>query len=489
MSDWLILVDQVRDLRQAETPHKVMLVRDYLARPQLFDGRRPIVINLSRSYAYQSSGYYAGLLAEARGQRTMPTVQTMLELSRKALYRPALPELEEVLNADAAKWARDADPAAPFKLLVVFGQADQAGYARFSRLLFDWFRCPVIEVAVVPGEWWRIDRLRPISIARLSGEQRVFALEQMQRHTTRAWRTPRVRGPLRWTLAVLHNPREALPPTKRASLERLAHVGARMGIEVEPIQKADFPRLAEFDALFIRETTSIDNHTYRFARRAEQEGMPVIDDTQSMIRCTNKVYLKEVLEAARVPMPVSVVLAGPKDLDKAEQVLGYPLVLKIPDGSFSRGVHKLANRATAEALARTLFKDTDLLLAQEFMPTTFDWRVGVLGGEPLFASQYLMARNHWQIINHRADGKVIEGGFKTFAVADAPAEVIDVAVRAARCIGTGLYGVDLKQNERGVFVIEINDNPNLDTAIEGAVIKDDLWKRLLSWFLDRLEGR
>ncbi|KAA5605253.1 RimK family protein [Roseospira marina] len=487
MTDWLILIDQPRDLSQGDTPHKVMTVREYLARPQLFDGRRPGVINLSRSYAYQSSGYYAALLAEARGHRTLPTVQTMLELSRKALYKAALPDLEESLNEGVGKL--DAPPAEPFKLLVVFGQAEVAGYARFARLLFDWFRCPVIEVAVQPGAWWRIDRLRPLAPSRLNAEQRAFMFEQLGRYTTRAWRGPKARVPARWSLAVLHNPRDAMPPTKVASLERLAHVGARMGIEVEPIQKGDFARLAEFDALFIRETTNIDNHTYRFARRAEQEGMPVIDDTQSMIRCTNKVYLKEVLEAAGLPMPDSLVLATPADLARAEERLGFPLVLKVPDGSFSRGVHKIESRAALAERARALFADTDLLLAQTFMPTTFDWRVGVLGGEPLFASQYLMAKNHWQIINHRADGKVIEGGFKTFAVEDAPAEVIDIAVRATRPIGNGLYGVDLKQNEQGVFIIEINDNPNLDTAIEGAVLKDALWRRLLEWFLARLERR
>ncbi|MQX36221.1 RimK family protein [Roseospira navarrensis] len=487
MTDWLILTDQSRDIPQGETPHKVMTVREYLARPQLFEGRRPGIINLSRSYAYQSSGYYAALLAEARGHRALPTVQTMLELSRKALYRAALPDLEESLNALVPKL--DDPPSAPFKLLVVFGQAEAAGYARFARLLFDWFRCPIIEVAVRPGPWWRIERLRPLSPMRLTGEVRTFFFDQLARYTTRAWRGPKVRVPARWSLAVLHSPREAMAPSKTSSLERLAQVGARMGVEVEPIQKTDFARLAEFDALFIRETTNIDTHTYRFARRAEQEGMPVIDDTQSMIRCTNKVYLKELLEAARLPMPDSLVLAGAADLARAEARLGFPLVLKVPDGSFSRGVHKIDSRDTLAERARALFKDTDLLLAQAFMPTTFDWRVGVLGGRPLFACQYLMARNHWQIINHRADGSVVEGRFRTFAVEDAPADVIDIAVRATRAIGDGLYGVDLKQNDRGVFVIEINDNPNMDTAIEGAVLKDELWRRLLTWFLERLERR
>jgi glutathione synthase/RimK-type ligase-like ATP-grasp enzyme len=54
-------------------------------------------------------------------------------------------------------------------------------------------------------------------------------------------------------------------------------------------------------------------------------------------------------------------------------------------------------------------------------------------------------------------------------------------------MGEGLSGVDLKQNDRGVFVIEVNDNPNMDTAIEGAVIKDLLLEKLLDWFLAKLE--
>ena len=50
---------------------------------------------------------------------------------------------------------------------------------------------------------------------------------------------------------------------------------------------------AEYDALFIRETTAINDHTYRFAKRAESEGMVVIDDPQSILRCTNKIFLAD----------------------------------------------------------------------------------------------------------------------------------------------------------------------------------------------------
>ena len=65
MTGWVILVDQPKDLPNADTPHKVITTSEYLARPKLFDLSRPKLINLSRSYAYQSKGYYASLLAEA----------------------------------------------------------------------------------------------------------------------------------------------------------------------------------------------------------------------------------------------------------------------------------------------------------------------------------------------------------------------------------------------------------------------------------------
>ncbi|MGE3998114.1 MAG: RimK family alpha-L-glutamate ligase, partial [Variibacter sp.] len=134
------------------------------------------------------------------------------------------------------------------------------------------------------------------------------------------------------------------------------------------------------------------------------------------------------------------------------------------------------------------FEETDLLLAQKFMPTEYDWRVGVLSGEPLFVCQYRMARGHWQIVKHRADGSSSEGGFRTFGLDQAPRDIIDVAVRAAKPIGDGFYGVDLKQTGDGtVVVMEVNDNPNLEHGIEDAVTKDEVWVKVLQWFINRFE--
>jgi glutathione synthase/RimK-type ligase-like ATP-grasp enzyme len=485
MTGWVILVDQPKDFPNADTPHKVIMTSEYLARPRLFEVGRPKLLNLSRSYAYQSKGYYASLLAEARGHRVVPTVETMLELREAKLYEHALPELEDELNRSARK--ADFQPEGEFKFLVCFGIARDSRFESFGRLLFDWFRCPALEITVEPGRWLTIDRIRPRTLTRLENGEGTFFRECLHLHTKREWRDPKARTVAKYDLAVLHDPNEKMPPSSVASIKYFAKIAERLSVDVEPITRRQLAELAEYDGLFIRETTSIDNHTYRFARRAWQEGMPVIDDPISMIRCTNKVFLMELLGSNQVPMPQTVMLADIGDLPKAMDELGLPLVVKIPDGSFSRGIHKVSTPEEFRRIADELFEETDLLLAQKFLPTEFDWRVGILAGEPLFVCQYRMARGHWQIVKHHPDGSSREGGFRTFDLDQAPPEVIDVAVRAAKPIGDGLYGVDLKQTDTGIVVMEVNDNPNLEHGIEDSVGKDEVWIRLLKWYIDRFE--
>ena len=64
-----------------------------------------------------------------------------------------------------------------------------------------------------------------------------------------------------------------------------------------------------------------------------------------------------------------------------------------------------------------------------------------------------------------------------------------VSLRAANLIGDGLYGVDLKQTQKGVVVIEVNDNPNIDAGVEDKVLKDELYRILIADFVERLDRR
>ncbi|BCH25879.1 RimK family protein [Mesorhizobium sp. L-8-3] len=481
---WVILTGRQNDIDQVATPHKIITNRDYLAHPALFRGQRPKVINLSNNYGYQSRGYYASLLASSRGHRVIPTVETMIDLSERKLYEHALPELEVALN----KCRKDLGGSFPSRVPIFFGIGPSKAWDRFAKQLFDWFRAPALEVSIRDSaERATIRKVGFLPLARMTDPEEKRFVDCLDTYTSREWRDTKTRTPARYTFATLVDPQEQLPPSEIASLRYWARIAEKMGVEVEPITRRDLAKLANYDALFIRETTSISNHTYRFARRAQQEGMPVIDDPLSMIRCTNKVYLNELMTYNKVPTPPTVMIAGPADFEVAAQTLGFPLVLKIPDSAFSRGVKKVQDFHQLKTLATTWMEDSDLLIAQKFVPTEYDWRVGVLGGQPLFAVHYLMAKKHWQIVNHERAGKPDQGGIKTFTLKDTPAHVVETAVRAASCIGDGLYGVDLKETRDGVFVIEVNDNPNLDHGCEDSGEKDEVWVRLTQWFLDRLE--
>lgn len=484
MSGWLIVVDRLVDLPFEAGRHPAVRTRDYILNPPPARRTPPKILNLSRSYGYQTLGYYASLLAEARGQKVIPSVTTILELKRRNAYAYALPELEQTLIRTIRRLAEP--PQASFRLFLALGTCDDPRFARFARQVYDWFRCPLLEVFVQQAEPWRIRKIAPVSVHELGEAGKRQLAAAIDAHMREPWRSPKARVQPRFTLAVLADPREELPPSDIPTLRHFARIAEPMGLGVEVIGRKDLDRIPEFDALWIRETTNIDHHTFRFAVRAEQEGLPVIDDPASIMRCTNKVYLAELMQANQVPTPRTVILSSAREIDALEAQIPYPIVLKIPDGSFSRGVAKCANRGELERMLLGMLEDSDLILAQEFMPTEYDWRVGVLDGEPLFVSQYLMAKKHWQIVRHAENGKAVEGGFRTLAMAATPREVLDTAVRAARLVGRGLYGVDLKQNERGVFVIEVNDNPNLVHDVEDAAEKDEIWRRMASWFLKRI---
>lgn len=487
----LLIVDRRTDLKAdltwAKDNLQVVTARDYIARPETVKVPRGArVLNLSRSHRYLGMGYYCSLLAEARGERVMPSVRTILDLSRKDFYRAQLDEVNEALRR-AIKRMPD-PPGASFNLHVFFGRSDDARFQDIARTIFDLFRCPLLKVQIRLKEAWTVHTLEALPLADLRPEQEAAFEAALEAHTRTSWREPAARAPARYTLAILHNPREELPPSSPRALQKFVKAGESLGIAVELIEKKDFPRLTEFDALFIRETTNLDHHTYRFAKKAATEGMPVIDDPNSILKCTNKVYLAELLKANRIPAPKTAIVDR-RALATLDQEIPYPIVLKIPDGSFSRGVFKVQTRSELEATADSLFEQSDVILAQEFMYTEFDWRIGVLNRQPIYACQYLMAKKHWQIVKHGGNGRAEQGSSRTLAVEDAPAEVTAIAVKAAGLIGDGLYGVDLKQNDRGVFVIEINDNPSIDLGVEDAKLKDELYRLVMRDFLRRLESR
>ncbi|MBD8525172.1 RimK family protein [Pseudomarimonas arenosa] len=488
MSRLVIVVEKLSDWGSYYPSENVVTALDYLKQTSVDAEDRVQVINLCRSFKYLGLGYYVSLLAEARGHKVIPSVRTVNDLRRRSLYGIDIEDLNQKLTRFFPEGASD---TTDFGLLVYFGRTSYAPLQDLARQVFEAFPCPILKIEFERQKVWQIASIRPVGLQTLSDAQEDSFAEALDAFSKKLWRKPRQRRKYRYDLAMLHDPGEAMPPSNKKALKLFVSAGRDLGIEVDPIGRNDFARLAEYDALFIRETTTLENHTYRFAHRAERENMVVIDDPVSILRCTNKIYLNDLLKSRKLPIPRTETLFrdDSKKLAALPDSMGFPIVLKIPDGSFSRGIVRAESSEQLHRAAAELFQHTALLLAQEYLYTEFDWRIGVLANQPLYACQYFMSRGHWQIYNHAASGAAKSGAFKTLPIREAPSEVVKLALKATAAIGDGLYGVDIKATQRGPVVIEVNDNPNIDAGIEDAYLGDDLYRRIMEEFLRRMERK
>ncbi len=475
----LLVVDSPKRWPHAIPGADVVSAYDYLSKPELALGRGRKVFNLCRSLRYQAAGYYVSLLAEARGHRPLPSIAAIQDLRLAPVVKLVSQELGQLIQSSLRRIRSDR-----FELSVYFGHNLAARHDRLSLALFNSFPAPLLRATFARDGCWGLASIRVLGVGEVPESHWPFLVAQATRYLKRAPRRSKAAPPMRYDMAILHDPEESMPPSNGAALRRFIAAGERLDIRCELIERDAYGRIAEYDALFIRQTTSVNHHTYRFARRAQAEGMVVIDDPRSIARCTNKVYLAEALSRHRIAAPRTLVLSRDDALAGIRNV-GFPCVIKRPDSSFSAGVSRVDAEEGLDELLAEEFAGTDLLVVQEYVPTTFDWRIGVLGGRPLYACRYGMAPDHWQVVKHGPSG-IEEGDAQTMLVEDAPADVVKLAVRAAATMGDGLYGVDLKVVKGRPVVIEVNDNPNIDAGVEDAALNDELYDRIMHYFLERL---
>lgn len=479
----LVVVSRLSDYQFQNSNIQMVEADEYLTSPEFSKPREFRVFNLCKSYSYCSKGYYVSLLAQARDHRPAPGVSTLMDFQFGSIIRITDEDLQEEIQKNFKSIKSE-----EFVLSIYFGKNITPKYDPLAKKLYDQFRAPLLRAKFEKKkEQWRLKSIKPISAKEIPDTHKAFLNESMQEFFNKKSPSRSKKRP-RFDLAVLVNKSEKLPPSNDKALQKFARAAEELRIGTDFIEAKDFSKIPTFDALFLRETTSVNDHTYRFARRAEAEGLIVMDDPQSILRCCNKICLYELLRKNQVNTPRTQVFD--KDhLSLINKEFTYPFILKVPDSAFSLGVKKVDTDEEFKAVSDQMFEQTDLLLAQEFLPTEFDWRVGVLNHKPLYVCRYHMAEKHWQIYNTSDLDNIESGNADTMHVYEAPKKLLDVAVAAAEMIGDGLYGVDIKQVGNKYYVIEVNDNPNIDYGVEDRALKDNLYLEVMSHFLRKLESR
>ncbi|MFA5347406.1 MAG: ATP-grasp domain-containing protein [Methanoregula sp.] len=259
------------------------------------------------------------------------------------------------------------------------------------------------------------------------------------------------------------------------ALIRCRDVAEGMGHDVDFIFPVDINKIPKMDALFIRARTDPLNVTYVAARMAGFHGIPVLDDPRSIQICSDKVNMYLHLIKRNISMPKTIFLSK-NDLSVGTVThlfdeLGSPLIVKEPSTSFSLRVEKVNDIAEFFRVARRFIKLSDWIVVQQFIESKYDWRVGVLDGKLLYACKYTIPSDTFKI-QASVNGHLVYCGVESISPENVPPQVINLGIDAANAIGRGLYGVDIKNNNGDAFVIEVNDNPSIESG------EDDCFPRV-----------
>lgn len=463
--DWSFLSDYV----------DCISISDYISQ-SIAEAKAPTrVFNLSKKYGYQKEGYYVSLLAEARGHKVFPTVLTIQDAHSNLMSKTAGEYLDKDIQHALKRLKSE-----HFELSIYFGKNISKQYDPLCKKFHGLLPFPLFMVSFKKNkqQQWGIQHIKPISYRDIPDHHHDFLQQAAIEYFRKRCYPAHKKKTYQFDLAILQNPHEANPPSNPGAIQRFVEAAESIGFCVELIEKSDYKSISEYDALFIRETTAVNHHTYQFSRKAEFEQLVVVDDPGAILKCTNKVYLQKLIEKNNIDSPVTTII-GQENWRELCERQPLPCVVKQPDSAFSHGVVKVETTAQLKSVVKEYLKHSALIIVQSFLPSTFDWRIGIFNHIPIYACRYYMAKDHWQIYNWQSTAEK-EGEFDTVPVDTVPENVIKTALKASKLIGDGFYGVDLKEIDGRVYVIEINDNPNVDQGIEDQVAGQNLYLTIMN---------
>lgn len=282
----------------------------------------------------------------------------------------------------------------------------------------------------------------------------------------------------RISILVDHN--DPYPPSNDIAIEKFAN--AARDAELQPIiVEGNQPgRIIFSEALFIRTTTSTYDYTHELAAMMEEMEKPVIDSTRSIENGGNKVYIYNQAIKRGFPIPETLIISNSVELDL---VTNFPAVVKPVHECFSKNIFLAEKRSDLDRIQQFP------VVVQEFLYTPYDWRITILEGKPLFVCKYYMANDYWKVVDY---SKSLMGGdgfgdVECVTLKETPKEIMQLALRATNeCYGNDLFGVDIKEKDGELYLIEVNDNPSVDAGADDG-LGDEIYHEVMQCFKRRID--
>lgn len=277
-------------------------------------------------------------------------------------------------------------------------------------------------------------------------------------------------------------------PKEVLALQNFKGAAEKMGHTFNFLFRGNLLEIPKYDAVFIRATTDPLYTAYIVSKAAWEMGLNVVDDPKSIQICGNKIHLYSLFKKYDVPYIPTIFLSKDelhhKRIVEIFKTFGRPVVVKAPYTSFSRYVEKVACETSFREVAKRFFRRSDVLAVQKFMPTAFDWRVGVLNGEVLYVCKYMVPKGRWKHgAKRRGKPSFVWGRTVTLKRENAPTKLKETALKACEVVGRGLYGVDIKEFNGNYVVVEVNDNPSIYAGNED-LRNRDIYEKIIAYLVN-----
>ena len=192
-------------------------------------------------------------------------------------------------------------------------------------------------------------------------------------------------------------------------------------------------------------------------RHLERLGVILINGSDSIDNVKDKLYTQQVLGQSSLPVPKTLLVKHPIDIDLVEKNIGYPAIIKTLSGSFGAGVFLCENRTQLRQLLKMaeITKPSYNIIIQEFIKESFgkDLRVLVINGKVVGCMMRQSTDDDFRA-NITRGGEAIP-----YQIDD---DIEWISGECARLLNLDIAGVDLLFNDGKYVICEVNSSPGFE---------------------------
>ncbi len=273
---------------------------------------------------------------------------------------------------------------------------------------------------------------------------------------------------------ILYRPDKSLLKQESYEIDRLIETAPRYGYEIDVVSPDELSfvigmdgkpdlfrkgkhldRLPDFVIPRMGSTTSY--FALAVLRHLEKLGIYSLNSSRAIALAQDKLLQLQILSDAGLPVPKTILVQFPVNIDLVEQELGFPVVVKTRVGTQGSGVHLCDTRQALHDLLQFVEAnnpDAELFL-QQFLPESRGRDVRVLSVGGLIVGAMERKASEGFKSNYSQGGSAIPfdyGPKNQLAVAD-----------TMKVLGMDMAGLDyLYDDEVGMRILEVNSSPGFE---------------------------